>query len=191
MALDSSSIIIPGRGTVLIANVDTPPINFDKFDLTKANTYTGWTISHTSSDDAVELSKDGGDATQFDTWEQDAVRTTYAATTITWTASKLQLDQDTFAMAFGGGANTWDAATKSYKVSELLSTEKAATIIMIDGTGARGGVYFPRNSIALGDMPKVDPAKMLEINISATVLASANTGIRMQWFGARPYTPAP
>lgn len=191
MTLDSSSIIIPGRGTVLLAPVDTPAINFDAFNIANANTYTGWNISHTSSDDAVELSKDGGDATQFDTWEQDAVRTSYAATTISWTANKLQLDQDTFELAFGAGTNLWDAATKSYKVSELLSTEMAATIVMIDGTGARGGVYFPRNSIALGDMPKVDPSAMFEINISATVLASANTGVRMQWFGARPYTATP
>jgi len=191
MSLDASTTIIPGRGSVLFAPVDTAPFDFDLFDVNTPATYTGWTISHTSKDNAVALTKDGGDLTQNDSWEQEGVDSSKASTTLGWTASKLQFDQAGFEMAFGLGTNEWDATTQSYKVKELGTVKKAVIIIMIGGDGRRGGWYFPNNTVTIGDMPQVDPEAFFEVQLAGQILASESTGIRLQPHAVRPFLTTP
>lgn len=186
--MDNSNLIVAGRGTVLLGPTDTEPCNIDLFDVNNPDTYKGWNLSQSSVDNMVEFSKDGGDMTVLDTWEQKAVQTTQEAITLSWTVSKVEMNRQVFEWAFGLEGNTWDEATKSYKVTNFGTTELAAFIIMIDpATGRRGGFYMPRNTVTVGDMPEFDNEKLFNIQLSGTALASGKDGTIIRPYQVRDF----
>lgn len=186
--VDAEHLIVPGHGTVLFANTDRDPFNLDQFNPAAATTFTGWNlIGGTSTENMVSFDKDGGDATQLGIWEQDAVYTTYEATTLSVSISGVRAYKETFELAFPGGA--WDEATKSYKVGDIGTVEKAVFIVMLDGQ-KRAGFYMPRVSISVGDMPELDTEKFLEFQMTGQILTSSTKNERIQIFTPRPYHAA-
>lgn len=191
MALDATSTILPGRGAVFHAPVDTPAFDLDALVLTDPATFaTPWeSLGHTSRENTVAFSKDGGEATQVGSWEDEALRSTYSSTSWSLTVNALQVDQTTLELAFGGG--TWDATNEAYDVAgSTAAQEKALFVVMFDGTN-RAGFYLPNTTVTLGDAPEIDVENFFEIQLSAQILNSPTTGNRFRIYKPRPYTAAP
>lgn len=186
MALDAGQIILPGNGNVLLAPEDTAPFNPAQFIIGDEASYgTGWeSLGHTSRENTVALSKDGGDATQKGSWEQEGIEAIYDPTQWSCSVNALQLGQETFELAFGGG--TWNAADQSYDMGNVAPVTRALMVILVQGT-KRAGFYMPKASITLGDAPTIDVEEFFEIQLNGQALMSSTLNYRMRWFGVRPY----
>jgi len=178
MGLNAAATIIPGKGTVFLAEPGTAFPDYLTLDPLKPPT--GWdTLGHTSRDNNVALSKDGGDATVNGSWWAEALRTTYASTNWSLTANSLQIDKTTLATAFGGGV--LDDAEGSYSVRQIVPQAKAVMVLMIDGTG-RMAFGVPNTTVSVGEAPSIDPTKFFEVQLSFQILDDPTTGEKFRIF---------
>lgn len=185
MPLNAGTTIIPGHGNVLTAPVDTKPIDIASFVIGDDKTYTGWdSLGHTSRENSVALEKDGGDAEQKGSWEDEGLDAVYESTAWSMTVNALQMDQATFELAFPGGV--WDAETQSYDVGAIGTVERAVLVIFAQGN-KRAGFYMPRGQITLGDAPELDVEEFFELQLRIQMLSSQTTNKRLRWFATRPY----
>lgn len=170
MGANKSATIVPGHGTVFVADANTamPAGGLDDFTLTGAAP-AGWTnVGHTSKANTAAFSKSGGDPTVLDTWLADGVDTIYASTQWTLGVHALQFDEDNLNLAFGGFIDT----DGGYVVpSSNPGLEKAIFLLATDGTG-KLGFYIPNTSTAIGDAPSIDTANFTELPLSASILAA-------------------
>lgn len=165
MALNNDAVILPGKGTVLVAPVGTPLFDVTAFDLATPTTYTGWDlIGHTSTDNAVALNRDGGDSTQRGSWWTPALRTSFDPSVWSMTVNSLQVDTTTLSLAFGGGTAT---AGKYAFPSSTTPVDKAVVVLAIDTTGTLGW-HMVKGSCVCGDPPSFDPTAFFEIQLSIT-----------------------
>jgi hypothetical protein len=169
MGINKSATIVPGHGTLFVADLNTEmPADWTDFTLT-GTPPTDWVnIGHTSKDNQPKFTKDGGDKTVLDSWLSDGVEVIYASTNWGLTFGRLQLDEDGLDMAFGGNFDT----DGGYIVpSSNPGLEKALVLFMTDGTGSLL-FYMPNTSSALGDAPSIDATKFLELPMSSTILTA-------------------
>lgn len=185
MGFNPAATIIPGKGTVLVADPDkAPPTDYmtlnpaDKASMTSLAA--GWeTLGHTSRENTVAMSKEGGEASQSGSWWEEALVSNYAATNWGVTVNSLQVDALTLGLAFGGG--TLDTATGSYAVKDIKPTAKSLFILIVGGT-SRMGIYIPNTTVSIGDAPELAIDAFFEISLSAAILNSPTTGNRFQFF---------
>lgn len=186
--LDPQTLVVPGHGTVLISTgASAEPFDITGFNIKDKSTYgDGWeSCGYTSKDDTVEFSKDGGDVTSIDTWEEDGLDTTYEAITWSFLVRALSMQKKTFDLAFGGGA--YDETLGGYGMGDITPVEKSVMIIFAHN-GKRGGVYIRRAKLSVGDAPSVDTEQFFEIEIKGDVLASDSDKYKkIFWYAARPY----
>lgn len=170
MSVNKPATIVPGHGTVFVADVNTamPAGGLDDFTLT-GTPPAGWTnLGHTSKANTASFAKAGGEATVLDTWLADAVETVYSATSWTLGVNALQFDEENLNLAFGGFFDT----DGGYVIpGSNGGTEKAIFLLATDGTG-KLGFYIPNTSVAIGDAPSVDSANFMELPLSANILAA-------------------
>jgi hypothetical protein len=176
MAMNAANVIIPGRGAIFTAEALTAFPDYTT--MTPETPGAGWvSMGHTSMENAVSLSKEGGEVTTFDSWWTAALAVIYGSNSWTVTVNALQMDAGTLDLAFSGEL---DATNGGYVVpANIVAVEKALFILAMQGT-KRMGLYLPKVSITLGDAPTFDPSRLFEIPLSAAVLADDNT--LMQWF---------
>lgn len=185
MPLDAGKTIIPFRGNVLTAPVDTPSFDISSFVIGDDKTYPDWlTTGHTSRENSVALEKDGGDAEQKGSWEDEGLDAVYEPTAWSATVNALQMDKPTFELAFPGGE--WDEATQSYDVGNIGTVERAVMVVFAPGD-KRAGFYMPRGQITLGDAPELDVEEFFELQLRIQALSSQTTRKRFRWFATRPY----
>lgn len=193
MALNAGATIIPGRGTVFVAAVDTAPPAADAaalatLDPLTPTTYTGWDcIGHTSRENTVAFTKDGGDSTNQGSWWDESLRTNYDPTSWGFTVNSLQVDALTMQLAFGGG--THDGTAGTYDVKAITAVSRAVFILAVDST-ARLGLWAPNASVTVGDAPDFPVDGFLEIQLSAAANTSSTTGTRFRWIAPGLVTPA-
>lgn len=184
MAFNSNATTIPGKGTVLVADPDTaPPTDYLTLDPTATPLVgaTGWeTLGHTSRENNVALSKDGGDVSSVGSWWEEVLRSTRAATNWNVTINSIQLDALTLGLAFGGG--TLDTDDGFYDVGEIVPQNKALFILVVDSGGNRLGLYIPNTSVSIGDAPEFAIDAFLEIQLNAAVQNSETTGKKFRWY---------
>jgi hypothetical protein len=188
MAFNAAATTIPGKGTVLVAAPDTAaPTNYLTLDPTAGGPTgpipgaTGWSaLGHTSRDNNVSLSKDGGDVTSVGSWWDEVIRSTRAATNWTATVNSIQIDATTLGLAFGGG--TLDTVAGSYDVGDIVPQDKALFILVVDNGGQRLGLYIPNTSVSIGDAPEFTIDAFMEIQLSAAIANSATTGKKFRWY---------
>lgn len=170
MGANKSATIVPGHGTVFVAEVNTamPAGGLDDFALT-GDAPAGWTnLGHTSKANTASFTKTGGEATVLDTWLADAVDTVYSATSWALGVNALQFDEDNLNLAFGGYIDE----DGGYVVpSSNPGQEKAVFLLATDGTG-KLGFYIPNTSVAIGDAPSVDAANFMEMPLSINILTA-------------------
>ena len=170
MALNAATVILPGRGTVFTAPANTVPFDKDTVNAATTSTYTGWNcLGHTSRDNTVGLSKEGGEATSRGSWYDPNLRATRDPNSWGFTVNSLQLDALTLGLAFPGGEIRGGAF---WVPSATGSAERAIYILMIDGP-ATGGLYFPRVDISIGDAPEISVDSFFEIQLSGSMLSAS------------------
>lgn len=184
MAFKSTATTIPGKGTVLVAAPDTaPPTNYLTLDPTGNPIVgaTGWeALGHTSRENNVSLSKEGGEVTTAGSWWEEVLRSTRSATNWTVTVNSIQIDSLTLGLAFGGG--TLDTLAGSYEVGDIVPQAKALFILIVDNAGNRLALYVPNTDVSVGDAPEFAIDAFFEIQLSATVKNSATTGKKFRWY---------
>jgi hypothetical protein len=173
MVADSGTLFIPGHGTVFRAPANTPmpAAGATAFTLTGAPP-TGWTsLGHTSKENTMSFSTDGGDATVLDTWLQDGVRTIYASTSWTFGINTLQLDKQSLDLAFNGAI---DAEDGGYIIPSSNGGLGNSLFVLSQDTTGNLGFYIPNTSTKLGDSPVVDTENFFELPLSASIQAASN-----------------
>lgn len=186
--LDPKTLVVPGHGNVLISTDETAePFDITGFNIKDTATYgPGWeSLGYTSKENTVEFSKDGGDVSSVDTWEEDGMDTTYEATLWSVLVRALSMQRKTFEYAFGGGK--WDENLKGYGMGDVEPITKSMMIIFAHN-GKRAGAYIRRVKIGAGDAPSIDPEQFFEIELKGDILASDSaTYKKIFWYSARPY----
>lgn len=170
MAVDKTALIVPGHGTLFLADVNTPVPEDPLTAFTLTGTPpTGWeNIGHTSKDNTAAFNRDGGDATSLDSWLEDSVETIYASTNWALGFNPIQVDKNTLDLAFGG----WFDTDNGYVIpSTQDGQDKALFLLATDATGALG-FYIPDTNVNIGDAPTIDTSKFFEIPLSAAIHAA-------------------
>lgn len=186
MGFNAGATIIPGKGTVLVADPDTAvPTDYLTLDPgpngNMATAAVGWeAMGHTSRENTVALNKEGGEATQIGSWWDEALRSQYAPTNWNINVNSLQVDALTLGLAFGGG--TLDTTAGSYAFGDIVPQAKALYVLMIDSGGNRMAFYIPNTTVSIGDAPELAVDAFFEVQLSAAMLNSPTTGNRMQIF---------
>lgn len=184
MSFNSGATTIPGKGTVLVADPDTE-VQFDYLTIDPTADLTtiaaGWeALGHTSRENNVALSKEGGDVTTNGSWWEEILRSVRAGTSWTVTVNSIQIDAQTLGLAFGGG--TLDTVKGTYDVGEIVPQNKALFILIVDNGGNRMGLYIPNTSVSIGDAPEFAIDAYFEIQLSASIMASETTGKKFRWY---------
>lgn len=162
MALDDSAVIIPGTGYMFIA----PPETAQPASLTAPAS--PWeNLGHTSRDDGLTITRDGGDSETLGTWQNSALRERRDPTTLAITAFLHQVDNNVLELYFGTG----DIATADEfgVIDASGTTQKALYVRIVDGTN-EVGLYIPKVSIGSDDDVEIDVENFLAFPVRATVL---------------------
>ena len=171
MAVDATKLIIPGNGTVFQSapNAALPANPLAAFTLTGAAP-SGWSnLGHTSKQNTIAFSKEGGDSTQVDTFLMNAVEVVYSAVAWSLGIPALQFDQDVLDLAFNGG---WDPATDGYIVPGKLTPVSAGLFLLFQGRASKLGFWIPNTTVTMGDAPSVDTENFMELPLTASILSA-------------------
>lgn len=179
MSLNSNATVLPGRGTVFFGDPDAAPLDYKTVDPADPLTYPDYDLlGHTSRENTVALSKDGGDTTQHGSWWTAGMRESSEPTQWSWTVNSLQVDRTTLNLAWPGGV----VEDGAFWVPESDQSIEKSAFILIEDASARMGIYFPRTPMKIGDAPEISVDALFEIQLAGSILASATTNRRMGFF---------
>ena len=182
MSVDATKLVIPGHGTVFHAPKNTlpPTAGLTAFSLTANEVMNNETVpvawknlGHTSKQNTIAFTKEGGERETIDTFLADAVRTTQGSVSWGVNVAALQFDEDNLDLAFDGD---FDPATGGYTVAGSGSIEAALFLFFQDNTGSIG-FWLPNTEVSLGDAPSVDTANFLELPLTASILSAPESVI--------------
>jgi len=177
MSANSSTLTIPAHGTVFHAAPGTKPpadpLGTGGFSLQEDGPLTWKNLGHTSKQNTIAFTKEGGEREPIDTFLADAVRYSTASTSWGVNISALQFDEDNLKMAFNGA---FDPDTGGYTVATPSPVAAALFLYFQDSTGSLG-FWIPNTEIALGDAPSVDTANFFEMPLTASILSASSDTI--------------
>lgn len=176
MSVDSTKLVIPGHGTAFIAPTNTKPptspLGASGYQLLNDGPGLWKNLGHTSKQNTISFSKEGGEKETIDTFLADAVRTSSSAVSWGVNIGALQFDENNLRLAFNGD---FDPVTGGYTVTSSTPVNVAMFLYFQDTTGALG-FWLPSVDISLGDAPSVDTANFFEMPLSGTIL-SVGSGV--------------
>lgn len=179
MAADKG--VIAGQGWVFYAEPDTEqPTSLENFTpATPAVDKFTW-LGSTSKENLTSFAKEGGEITVLDTWDTPAMRSIKADEKWSVTINAVAIAQETFKLAFPSG--TWDGAKNSYNVDAKAATSTKSLLVVIkDDVNGYVGVYFPRGTMSLGDVPVLNAEGFMEVPLVLNALTSETSGVMMSW----------
>lgn len=172
MSASATSLVIPAHGTIFHAPVNSkPPIDplgTNGFKLTVDGPSPWINLGHTSKQNTIAFTKEGGERETLDTFLMDGVRTSTGSVSWGFTGNALQFDQDTLDIAFNGD---FDPSTGGYTVTSAAPVQAAVFLYFKDSTGALG-FWLPNVELTLGDAPSVDTANFFELPLTGSILAA-------------------
>jgi hypothetical protein len=174
MALDDAAVVIPGTGHVWVAPAGTAKPS----DL--SNPGSPWAeLGHTSIDDGMTITRDGGDSEVLGTWQNPSLRERRDPVVFALTLHLLQIDNNTLDLYFGGG----DTSVEGVFGVNLISqpAERAMFIKIVDGSN-EFPFYIPKTSIASDDDVEADVEAFLAWPIRATILGVTGSNL-MEFYG--------
>ena len=175
MALLDSAVVIPGTGFMYLAPAETvKPASLTSPAAPWVN------LGHTSREDGLTITRDGGDSETLGTWQNSALRERRDPTTFAITAFLHQVDNTVLELYFGTGDVT--VADEFGVVSASATVAKALYVRIVDGANSVG-LYVPRVSIGAEDDVEVDVENFLSFPIRATVLQVSGSNL-MTFFGS-------
>lgn len=171
----TASYAIPGYGTVFTAPANTPlpEGGIAAFSKGLDNVEDFENLGHTSFENPIELSVDGGDATSKRSWLLANLVTIYEGITWSATGNSIQCDKATVQKIYSG----WDTTDSLGTVvpATKKGTDLAIVILSQDDTG-KLGFYVPNVNFTFGDAPSFDVENFFELPFSASFQAP-QTGI--------------
>ncbi len=173
MGVNATAMIVPGNGTIFHAPkaVAFPTNPLAAFTLT-GTPPEGWTnLGHTSRENTLGFSREGGEASSIGTWLADSTKTIYSSVAWAMSIPALQFDSDVLDMAFNGD---FDPVTGGYIVpGQTAAIETQLYVLMQDNTG-KLGFWIPNSEVTLGEPPTVNREQYLELPLTASINAADN-----------------
>jgi hypothetical protein len=177
VSADATKLVIPGHGTVFHAPVGTKPptgpLGSDGFKIDADGPAPWKNLGHTSKQNTIAFTKEGGERETLDTFLADGVRVTSSSTTWGFTVGALQFDEDNLDLAFNG---EFDPSTGGYTVASPAPVPTAIFLYFQDSSASLG-FWLPNTEIALGDAPSVDTANFFELPLSGSILSAPTSVI--------------
>jgi len=177
MGLNPNALLIPGRGTVFVGDVDATPPTIDQLaslspDSPPAGSGNWACLGHMSRENLPKYGKDGGDISAMGSWWQSSIDSIVDPTSYNLALASIQGDALTYGLAFGGGEHDEDAGT--FGVGEVSAVAKSLLVLMV-GASRRRGFYHPNTSITTGDLPELATDAYIEFNLLAGLNSSGST----------------
>jgi hypothetical protein len=181
VALIDSAVLIPGTGELWTAPGETP------MPTSLTAPATPWeNLGHTSREDGLTITREGGDSEVIGTWQNPTMRERREPTSFAITAFLHQVDNNVLEMYFGPGDTAEDG---QFGVTSSVATiERALYVRIIDGNN-EAGLYVPKVSISSEDDMEVDVEGFLAFPVRMTVLQVTGSNL-MTWVGPELGTPA-
>ena len=169
MAITDAAVVVPGTGYIYLA----PALTAEPASLT-APAAPWANLGHTSRDDGLTITRDGGDSEVLGTWQNPSLRERKDPTTFAITLTAHQVDNTVLGLYFGGG----DAAVANqFGVNATTgTTSKAMYVRIVDGAN-EVGLYLPKVSISSEDDVEIDPEGFLAFPLRATVLQVSGSNL--------------
>jgi hypothetical protein len=162
VSLTDSAVLIPGTGHIYLA----PSGTATPASLT-APAAPWEELGHTSRDDGLTITRDGGDSNILGTWQNPTLRDRRDPVTFAITLTAHQVDNTVLGLYFGGGDAT--VANTFGVTSTVGTTERAMFVRIIDGTN-EVGLYLPKVSVGSDDDMSLDAEGFISFPLRATVL---------------------
>lgn len=175
MALDNTAVLKIGVGHFYTAAVGTAlPADL------RAPGGTWTEVGHTSVQDILTASSEGGDTTTLRSLQNATLRTTTAPRTEAFTMNLLQFDSASLKLYYGSNAVV-DGSGNVSVPSNPVATEVAWLVVFYDGS-ITAGVYAPRVSIMRGDdMSLSDTESLAQLSLKVTPLQYLANDWAMKW----------
>lgn len=175
MSGNNQAIAVPGNGTVFYSAPGTalPANPLTAFTL-KGSLPAGWSsFGHTSKQNIVNFSREGGETQTLDTFLEDAVRS-IVTDSGTWTLNiaALQIEAGTLDNAFNGQVD--DVLGRYVIPASPQPVEKQLFVLLTDNSGNLG-FEIPRADLTASGAFSLDPSNYVEIPIAATLLSDSES----------------
>ena len=164
MALDNDATLIVSGGFYYRAPTGTAfPADLDDVDAPWVN------LGHTSLEDILSISSEGGEPTVLGTLQNKQLRTTRTPRTETFSFVLQQFDEDALKLFFGSNATTGVDGTLQVPTNPTPTT--AAFLAVFQDSGNRFAIYAPRAEIFRGeDMELSDTESFAGLPLAVTPL---------------------
>lgn len=172
MGLNDNAVYIPGTGRMYLAPAET----VKPASLT-APAAPWEELGHTSRDDGLTITRDGGDSEVLGTWQNAQLRERRDPTTFAITMFLQQVDNTTLGLYFGGGDVS--VAGEFGVTGAVGTTENALYVRIIDGAN-EVGLYVPKVSVSAEDDIEIDVEGFLSLPVRCTVLGVTGENL-MTW----------
>jgi hypothetical protein len=174
VALTDSAVLIPGTGELWTAPAETVmPVD------PTAPTTPWENLGHTSREDGLTITRDGGDTEPIGTWQNPSLRVTREPTNFAITAFLHQVDNNVLEMYFGPGDVS--VADQFGVTSSIAAIQRALFVRIIDGAN-EASLYVPKVEISSEDDMEVDVEGFLAFPVRMTVLQVTGSNL-MTWIG--------
>lgn len=174
MALNDNATLVIGSGNYL-----TAPVGTDLPDDLLVPTSPWSAVGHTSLEDILSISSEGGEATTIGTLQNKSLRTKYSARTETIALTLQQFDIAGLKLYYGSNAPVLSNGTVGVP-SEPTPTVAAFLAVFVDGENYFA-IYAPKAEIYRAD----------DISFGDTEsLAGLPIGVKPMAFGSNTYTYA-
>lgn len=124
---------------------------------------------HTSQDNLLKPSQDGGDISTSGSWQKDVLRSSQAPVIESITIPSIQLRDNTILTWYYGGGTFTDANRFQGPSSPAPIEKRVCFVFQQDDTNV-AGLYWPKCSIARADAWTVDKEKPTELPLQFTRL---------------------
>lgn len=179
MAFNDDATLIATYGTLFYAPVGTDlptggakefKLNSDTIPVSAGGSGNAWkNLGHTSADNKISFSFDGGDATTHNSWARKNLRTTYADSTCTITAKSLQLDGDTLKLIYNGTDEDDGVGVDITKKPQTFSLFLLAQESADDDSDIRFGALFRKVSVTFDGGPDFSGDDFVEQGMTGEV----------------------
>ena len=166
MAFNSDSVLKPTRADFYWAKTGTPK-PADIFGVIPSP----WdNMGHSSIEDILNVSTEGGEPTQLGSLQNTSLRTSVSAAVRSFTVNFLQWDAPTLKMYYG--ANTEISADGTVRIPEQPLPSEGAWLAVLSDGDARGGFYATKcSAIGDGDFSISDTDSLAQLPIRFTPIS--------------------
>lgn len=182
--VDSSQLILPDTGHILISDPGTQMFDITKFVFGDDTKHTGWTwIGDVSADSPITTSQEGGEQEVQGTWDRHNARTTSKPATTKGEINVVGIRKELFKALFGAVDG---AGSKSLKFDKAIPLEKQLLIIAEDGSTVIAMRYSKVSMVAA--LPEFKGGDYVSYKIQFTVLDAHAGDKAYEMFDPQPKT---